>query len=354
LEAFNSTSYFYRMIESTRCRSLSPEAFVVLLYLYRRFAETKQQPVTWSYMESDLDIKTAKRAHAELIQRRFIRTAEFGKYALLNPDTKALLMHPKTGQRFQGIRTFRFPWFVLDYRRLSPSALKLYAYLWDEKANKFYLTDQSLFLRTGLSERTVRNALRELEQNGKIITSIYPRAAFARRPQTKRIREALADSRVTRVRQIELCDPDYPGQSLRERALCHRRIEFTEFRDGDVLALLNELGVPVLRCDGRTIVCAIPSHDHRYQRHVDSQTGFSKLDTDERNRKGKRRQDTESIWEMAIKYKGDDGPKIVEHWYRNLTRRNVVADPRIDQIPADFNSGRVPPSQVTVVGEISL
>jgi hypothetical protein len=354
LEAFNSTGYFYRMVESPRCRPLTPEAYTVLLYAYRRFAETKQQPVIWNYIESGLDIKTAKRAHAELVEKRFIRKGKFGTYTLLSPDTKAALRHPKLKQRFDDISTFRFPWFVLDYRRMSPSALKLYGYLWAEKSHRVYLTDESLFLRTGLAVRTVRKALRELEDNGKITTAVYPRAAFSRRAHTKRIREALADERVTRVRQIDLCDPDYPGQPLRERALCHRRIEFAEFRDGDVLALLNELGVQVLRCDGRTIECAIPGHDHRHKRYVDSQTGFSKLDTDERNRKGKRKQDSESIWEMAIRYKGDGGPKIVERWYDNLTRRNAVADPRLEQIPADFNSGRVPPSQETVVGDISI
>jgi hypothetical protein len=112
----------------------------------------------------------------------------------------------------------------------------------------------------------------------------------------------------------------------------------------------------VLRLDGRTIVCSIPGRDHRYQRHVDSLTGFSKLDTDERNRKGKRRQDTESICQMAIKYKGDDGPKMVERWYDKLTRRNIDNDPRLENIRTDFNSQPVPPSHdnFVAVGDITI
>lgn len=332
MNANHIVGHFFRVIFTNR---LSPNAYLVLLYLYRRFASTKENPVYWGYDESEIDLRTLRTAHRELIHKGFIAEGLIGEYLLTAPDTGTPIIHPKKGQRFQGIGTFWFPWFVLDYRRLNASELLVYACLWAEKNHRVYLPDHEIASRTGLTERTVKRCLQSLRTQRMIACLTRERAWFTKiKRKSQGLVEALtmADpirikklglNPATRIRQTTLCDPERPGVECTPRTLLRQWIDFKELRDGDVLVVLKKLGVTVLHDNGCTIYCEIPNARTNEYRKVDPQTGYSLIPSDKRNGKGRRKHVQESLWELAIRYRGEDGPRIVRHWYDDLVRRNV-------------------------------
>src|SRR5947209_4476943 len=112
MNANHIIGHFFRMIDSLDTRLLSPNAHMMLLYLYRRLALTKDNPVLWEHGEAEIDLRTARTAHRELIHHGFVQDGLLGQYLLINPETRAPLIYPQPKKRFDGIRTFRFPWFV--------------------------------------------------------------------------------------------------------------------------------------------------------------------------------------------------------------------------------------------------
>ena len=338
MNANNIVGHFFRVIDDVVVsRSLSPNAYVVLLYLYRRFALTQDNPVIWDHEEADIDLRTLQGAQRELVHFGLALESAIGAYVLLNPKTRELLVYPNPRKRFAGIRTFRFPWFVLDYRRLNATELKVYACLWAEKNHRVYLTDSDIASKTAMSERTVRRCLQSLRKQGMIACRTEDRAWFTKIKNksmgllnTLTWADPLRMNRleitpVTRIRQITLCDPERPGIECTPRTFLRQWIDFNEIRDGDVLRLLHKLGVKVLHDSGAVIRCeiqnAIRTNDVR---KVDPKTGFSLVPTEKRNRKGRRKALRESIWELAYRYKGEDGYGIVRGWYNDLIKRNVM------------------------------
>lgn len=309
------------MIDSPESCTLSGNAFLVLLYLYREFARSKQNPVVWNDAEAEIDERTLRSACAELVHNGFTQV----DFTLLNPRTRRSLKYPKHGKRFEGIKTFSFPWLTLDFRRLNASELKVYAVLWGQKNHRVYLSDCEIASRTGFSEQTVRRCLQALREQQLITSRTEPRTWFKRiRNKAFHLRTALADQAVTVIRQITLCDPEQPGRECTARGLYRPYLDFREIRPGDVRSLLDQLGVRVISENGETIYCEIPAGRTNEFRKVDAQTGFSIAPTSERTRNGRPQFAHESIWEMSIKYAGADGPKIVQHWHDALVRRNLA------------------------------
>ncbi len=316
---------FFRVIHSLETRALSPGAYLVLLYLYRQFAREKKNPACWDQREAEIDSRTLRGAVAELVHHGFLEA----DYTLLNPMTRQGVKYPKHGKRFEGIKTFSFPWLVLDYRRLNASELKVYAVLWAEKNHRSYLSDQEIAFATGFSEATVRRCLQALRAQ-RLITSRTEASARFKRIQNKsfRLRSALADEAVTVIRQITLCDPERPGCECTARGLYGQYLDFREIRPGDVRYLLHRLGVKIISDNGEVIHCEMPFGRTNEYRKVDPQSGFSIVPTPERTRNGEPRFVRESIWEMAHKYSGDEGYQIVRQWHDGLVRRNLTREVR--------------------------
>lgn len=336
MNATNIVGHFFRMIDSLDTRFLSPNAYMILLYLYRRFTLTKENPVLWTYDEAEIDLRTLRTAHRELIHHGFVQEGLLGEYLLVIPETRLSLVYPQYRKRFEGIRTFWFPWFVLDCRRLNASELLVYARLWREKNHRVYLTDAEIAAGTGLSERTVKRCLQNL-RTGLMIRCLTKNRAWFMKIKNKSfgLRNALefADPRrvkpfeltpVTRIRQITLCDPERPGIECTPRTFLRQWIVFDEIRDGDVHVLLSRLGVKILNDNGEVIYCEIPGAPTNELRKVDPKTGFSLIPSDKRNRKGRRKFIRESIWEVAQQYEGDEGTAVVRRWYDDLIKRNVI------------------------------
>lgn len=323
MNAHHVIGKFYRTVDSPESRKLSGNAFLVLLYLYRQFSLSKVNPVDWNETEAEIDSRTLRTGIAELVHHRFIKA----DYTLLNPKTGRPLKYPKRGQRFENIKTFSFPWRVLDYRRLNASELKVYAVLWSEKNHRSYLSDSEIAFSTGFSETTVRRCLHTLRDQRLIVCRTEPRACFKRiKNKSDRLRSTLADPAVTVIRQISLCDPERPGRECTARGLYRQFIDFREIKPGDVLALLRKLGVRVISESTDIIHCTMPFGRANELRKVDPHTGFSLVPTAERNRKGEPRFAHESVWEMADKYKGAEGHEIVRHWHETLVRRNITGE----------------------------
>jgi hypothetical protein len=314
---------FFRVIHSPETQALSPGAYLVLLYLYRQFAREKTNPACWDEREAEIDSRTLRSAVAELIHHGFIEA----DYTLLNPMTRSPFKYPKPGKRFEGVKTFSFPWLVLDYRRLNASELKLYAVLWAEKNHRSYLSDHEIAFATGFSEATVRRCLQALRAQRLITCRTEPRAWFKRiRNKSFRLRTTLADEVVTVIRQITLCDPERPGCECTARGLYSQYLDFREIRPGDVRSLLHRLGVKVISDNGEVIHCEMPFGRTNEYRKVDPQSGFSIVPTSERTRNGEPRFARESVWEMAHKYSGAEGYQIVQKWHDSLVRRNLTRE----------------------------
>ena len=312
---------FFRVIDCLETGVLSANAFLVLLYLYREFTRSKHNPVDWNDAEAELDGRTLRSAVAELVHHGFIRP----DCTLLSPRTRRPLKYPKRGKRFEGVKTFSFPWLVLDYRRLNASELKVYAVLWAEKNHRAYLSDLEIASNTGFSEPTVRRCLQALRELRLIVSRTEPRAWFKRiRNKSFQLHSALGDPAVTVIRQITLCDPEQPGRECTARGLYRPYLDFREIRPGDVRTLLDTLGAKVVNDNGEVIYCEMPARRTNEYRKVDSGTGFALVPTPERTRKGRQRFARESIWEMSIMYAGADGPRIVQQWFNALVRRNLT------------------------------
>src|SRR5437762_275375 len=331
MNANNIVGHFFRVIDIQATWRLSPNAYLMLLYLWRGFALSQKSPVLWRYEEADIDLRTLRGAHRELVHHEFVQQGELGSYVLLNPETHQPLVYPKPRKRFDGIRTFRFPWFVLDYRRLNASEMRVYARLWEEKNHRVYLNDREVAVSTGMSVRTVKRCLQSLQQQ-KLIVSETMECARLAKIKNKSFRlndvlQSLSVTGVTRIRQITLCDPERPGVKCTPRTLLRQWIDFAQIRDGDVMVLLHMLGVKVFHEKDSTIICELPNAGRNNDAlKVDPKTGFSLVPTEQRNRKGKRKAVRQSLWELAYIYKGEDGYGIVRRWHDDLIKRNAIRD----------------------------
>jgi hypothetical protein len=307
---------------------------LVLLYLYRQYANLKVNPFFWRTQEAQIDARTLRKAEGELLEGGFAQIRVLREYLLTDPDERTPIVYPKHGKKFDGIRTYSFPWLVLDYRRLNATELTVYACLWAEKNHRVYLTDGEIAGRTALSERTVKRCVQSLRERGMITCLTKDRASFASiKHKSVGLIDALswADrarlqplglTPVTRIRQITLCDPERPGVECSPRTVFQRWSDFSEIRAGDVRELLGQLGVRIFNDNGSVIYCEIPGTTRC--RKVDPATGFSLLPTDENTDKGKRNYIRESVWELAERYQGEDGLDIVRQWYDELVKRNAV------------------------------
>jgi hypothetical protein len=325
--------HFFRVINSFG-KALSPNAHLILLYLYRQFAVDKANPFLWCHKQAQIDARTHRSAVDELIQGGFAQNGFQDEYLLIDPVTLAPLDFPKRNQRFDGISTFSFPWFVLDYRRLNATELMVYACLWAEKNHRVYLTDAGIASKTGVSERTVKRCLQSLREHRLIQCETKDRASFASvKHKSAGLIEALAwtdrarlqplgVTPVTRIRQITLCDPERPGVECTPRTLVNHWLDFDQIRDGDLRLLLEQLGVRVINDNGSVLYCEIPGSAEC--RKVDPATGFSLVPSDRRGGKGKRQHIRQSIWELAERYQGEDGAGIVRQWHDELVKRNAV------------------------------
>jgi DNA-binding MarR family transcriptional regulator len=217
---------------------------------------------------------------------------------------------------------------------LNATELLVYALLWSEKKLTVYKPDSAIASETGLSERTVSRCLQSLREHRLIRCVTKERDVLAK---IKRKGQDLADALArtdktrlqplgltpgTRIRQITLCDPERPGVDCTPRTVFQRWLDFSEIRPGDVRELLGQLGVRIFNDNGSVIYCEIPGTTRC--RKVDPATGFSLLPTDENTEKGKRKYIRESVWELAERYKGENGLDIVRQWYDELVKRNVV------------------------------
>ena len=89
MNAYNTIGYYFRMIRTFKTNSLSPNAYLVLLYLYRHMALTKENPVHWQYSQADVDLRTARTVHRELVNHSFIPEGPMGTSACSIPTPKS-------------------------------------------------------------------------------------------------------------------------------------------------------------------------------------------------------------------------------------------------------------------------
>ncbi len=273
----------FRVPDCPRLWKLSAPALVLLVFLYQLIARQKCNPVRLTGACPLLSDSALTSAISELVERRFL--ADDGHLRLLQPETNTRVKFPEKGERFS-FSTFRVPWSFVYTDGLTVSSAKLFVFLCS-KRGAVVDSDSEIAAGSGLSVRTVQRELKRLKDLQIVDVRIVCRDAIYQRASGD-LRELFNNPKVTQRRLIE------PGAWLLAQGA--GRALTQALQPGDVGRILEERGAVVSEeVSGTEYIRAAIGGD-LYRVYRDSGRWF--LTSDERNARGKRKQQQGSFVEL--------------------------------------------------------
>jgi hypothetical protein len=107
MNANNTAGRFFRVVNAFG-KSLSPNAHLVLLYLYRQYANLKVNPFFWRTQEAQIDARTLRKAEGELRKVDLLKSASCANICSLTPMKERRLCIRSTARSLTAYVHIRF------------------------------------------------------------------------------------------------------------------------------------------------------------------------------------------------------------------------------------------------------